>query len=212
MNNTKKPLLIIGVLFLLILSVSIIYSPFLKSDSEPVRILYNEQGEAVAKAPFPPSLSHPLGTDKVGNDLGLRLIEGAKYTILFITGVAALRVVTSILFTYFLVFPFRSIYKWVEVVFIPFQYIPALILVFLLSPDLNAAVAVMGFGKVVMYQFFLFVAIGIPILSMLFVKESRACAARGESRSCTLGCVLACGVAGGQCCDDLRNAARHQPL
>lgn len=173
MNNAQKSLLTIGILFLVILSVSFIYSSFIKTDSEPVRILYNEKGEAVAKAPFPPSLAHPLGTDKVGNDLGLRLIEGAKYTILFITGVAFLRVISSILFTYFLVFPLSMLYKWVEVVFIPFQYIPALILVFLLSPELNAAVAQMGFVKVVLYQFSLFVFIGIPVLSMLFVKESR---------------------------------------
>lgn len=173
MNNLKKPLLLIIGLLLLVLFVSVVYSSIFKTDAEPERIRYNESGEVIGKAPFPPSLTHPLGTDKVGNDLAVRMIEGAKYTILFITGVSFLRILVSLIIAYFLVFPFKRISEWVETVFIPFKYIPGLILVLLLSPDLKEAIVQMGFLKIILYQFFLFVFIGIPILSAVLTKESR---------------------------------------
>lgn len=173
MNNTKKTLLLIAVLLLVVLAVSIIYSAFFNTDVEPERIAYNDRGEIVGKAPFPPSLAHPLGTDKVGNDLGLRMIDGAKYTVMFITGVSFLRIIISLIIVYLLIFPFKKISEWIETVFIPFKFIPALVLVLLLSPYLQAAIVNMGFWKLVLYQFFVFVFIGIPILSAVLTKESR---------------------------------------
>lgn len=173
MNNSKKTLLLIAALLLVVLAVSNIYSAFFKTDVEPERISYNNRGEIVGKAPFPPSLAHPLGTDKVGNDLGLRMIDGAKYTVIFITGVSILRIMISLIIVYLLIFPFKKISEWIEAVFIPFKYIPALVLVLLLSPYLQAAIVNMGFWKLVLYQFFVFVFIGIPILSAVLAKESR---------------------------------------
>lgn len=170
MNNFKKPLLLIAGFILVLLTVNIIYSVFFKPDVEPERIAYNDRGEVVGKAPFPPSLAHPLGTYKVGNDLGLRMIDGAKYTIIFITGVSFLRIIISMIIVYLLIFPLKKISEWIGTVFIPFKYIPALVLVLLLSPYLQAAIVNMGYWKLVLYQFFVFVFIGIPILSSVLTK------------------------------------------
>lgn len=172
MSNFKKTLLLIVGLILVLLALSTIYSAFFKNDVKPERIAYNESGEVVGKAPFPPSLSHPLGTDKVGNDLVVRMIEGAKYTVIFITGVSFLRILFSMIIVYLLIFPLKKIREWVETVFIPFKYIPGLVLVLLLSPNLQEAIVNMGFLKLVLYQFSLFVFIGIPILSVVLTKES----------------------------------------
>ena len=173
MNKLKSPLLLILGLMLLLLTVSIVYSASFKTDAEPERLRYNEKGEVIGKAPFPPSLEHPLGTDKVGNDLLLRMIEGAKYTIIFITGVSVASIFISIAIAYFLVFPFNRISDWVETVFVPFKYIPGLVLVILLSPNLKEAVVQNSFWSLVVFQFFLFVFIGIPILSTVLIKETQ---------------------------------------
>ncbi|ALC91564.1 hypothetical protein AM500_18565 [Bacillus sp. FJAT-18017] len=173
MNNFRKTLLLITGLLFTLLAVSIIYSSFLKTDKEPQRFIYNDKGEIIERAPFPPSLSHPLGTDEVGNDLALRMVEGAKFTLVFITSVSLLRILISMMLAYLLVFPFRRISEWVETVFTPFRYIPGLILVLLLSPDLHPLSYQNSMWQLVLFQFILFVLIGIPILSTLLVKESR---------------------------------------
>lgn len=174
MNNLKRPLLLIAGFLLVLLAVSSIYSAFFITDAEPERIVYNDQGEVVGKAPFPPSFTHPLGTDKVGNDLASRMIEGAKYTVIFITGVTLLRMIISMNIVYLLIFPFEKRSEWIETVFIPFKFIPAFVLVLFLSPYLQDAIVHMGFWKLVLYQFVVFVLIGIPILSEVLVKESRS--------------------------------------
>jgi peptide/nickel transport system permease protein len=173
MRRMKNPFIALLFFLLILLIVSFTYSAFFQEDVEPVRIKYNDRGEVLGKAPFPPSLEHPLGTDKVGNDLALRMIEGAKYTIIFITGVTLTRILISLGFTYLLIFPLRRVSDWFQVIFMPFQYVPGFILVMVLSINTELLREQMGFWNLVYYQFIIFVLIGIPVLSIAFTNEAK---------------------------------------
>ena len=76
--------LLIGFTYLFILiSASFIYSWFFKDNiPKPPQLLYNENNELLGKAPFPPSLIPPFGSDRFGESVFLQIVEGAKFTIL----------------------------------------------------------------------------------------------------------------------------------
>ena len=77
----QRPLLIGGTLFILFLLIgSFVYTTF-ADPAPPEKVLYDENHNAIALAPFPPSLQFPLGSDLDGNNFVLMLLEGAKYTI-----------------------------------------------------------------------------------------------------------------------------------
>ncbi|KFM95070.1 peptide ABC transporter permease [Bacillus clarus] len=58
---------------------------------------YNEKGEIAEVAPFSISRTHWFGTDREGEDLFYKVIDGAKYTILISFFVAVARVIISLL-------------------------------------------------------------------------------------------------------------------
>lgn len=119
--------LFIGALFCL----SIVYNVFLSDKIEPQNIITSKDGKSEV-APFPPSFQHPLGTDRAGNDIVLRLLEGFSYTFIFIFGVTVVRILLGGLFAYLLVFPLKRIKKWIQIFFMPFQFVPAFIICLLL--------------------------------------------------------------------------------
>ncbi len=96
----KKQILFVFVpciLIALLLLASFVYEIGFENRAKPLMIKYDENGELAGRAPFPPSLLQPFGTDRNGNDLGLRLLEGAKYTILFAIGAAILRTLAGVI-------------------------------------------------------------------------------------------------------------------
>ena len=83
----------IGFLFLGgLLLASIANTVFNEGKIKQVQVIYNN-GQVVEKAPFPPSMQFPLGTDMNGYDLLHIIIEGAKYTIGISLTVALLQII-----------------------------------------------------------------------------------------------------------------------
>ncbi|USK31635.1 hypothetical protein LIT25_13200 [Bacillus sp. F19] len=68
--NKKKLLFVFFpcVLIGLLLLMSFIYEFGFKSQTTSVMIKYDENGDIAGRAPFPPSLKQPFGTDRNGND------------------------------------------------------------------------------------------------------------------------------------------------
>ncbi len=98
----QRPLLIGGTLFILFLLIGSLLYPTFGEPAPPEKVLYDENHNAIALAPFPPSLQFPLGSDLDGNNFLLMLLEGAKYTIGLSIIIAFGRMVFSFLCGYLL--------------------------------------------------------------------------------------------------------------
>ena len=79
----KNPSFMIGFLFLFILIVtSLLYPAWIKPHLEPPPELIYEDGKLVDQPAYPPSLTHPFGVDRLGQDTFWNVIEGAKIYII----------------------------------------------------------------------------------------------------------------------------------
>ncbi|MCM3595815.1 ABC transporter permease subunit [Metabacillus idriensis] len=172
MNKKKRlfvffPCVLIGLLLL----SSFIYEFGFKTETSSVIIKYDENGDLTGKAPFPPSLQQPFGTDRNGNDLGLRLLQGAKYTIILALGVSILRTVAALAAGSIFVFLPRAIQSFTKFFLIPYQYIPAFILVFVLIWPVSFIRNEIGYTSLVAFQFSVIVIVGIAPVMLLISGE-----------------------------------------
>lgn len=85
-----------------------------------------------AKAPFPPSLEHPLGTDSFGRDLWSRIAFGARWSLLFAAVVAIGRIVIALPLAWLAVVGPRP-FRWlVERLYVLTNTVPPLLLYLIL--------------------------------------------------------------------------------
>lgn len=170
----KKKILFVFVPFILIallLLASFVYEFGFKNQVKPEMIKYDENGELAGRAPFPPSLLQPFGTDRNANDLTLRLLEGAKYTILFAVGAAILRIVAGVFAGSFFTFLPRTLQSMAKPFFIPYQYIPSFILVLVLIWPMELIKNDIGYTPMIIYQFSVIVLVGIVPVMLLMSSE-----------------------------------------
>jgi peptide/nickel transport system permease protein len=151
--------------------MSFVYEFGFKSQTSSVMIKYDENGDIAGRAPFPPSLKQPFGTDRNGNDLGLRLLEGAKYTITFALGVSILRTLAAVAAGSVFAFLPRSIQSLTKCFLIPYQYIPSFILVFVLIWPLNFFKDEIGYTSMIAFQFSVIFIVGISPVMLLMSGE-----------------------------------------
>jgi peptide/nickel transport system permease protein len=151
--------------------MSFIYEFGFKSQTSSVIIKYNENGDIAGTAPFPPSLKQPFGTDRNGNDLGLRLLEGAKYTITFALGVSILKTLAAVAAGSVFAFLPRSVQSLAKCFLIPYQYIPSFILVFVLIWPLNFFKDEIGYTSLIAFQFSVIFIVGISPVMLLMSGE-----------------------------------------
>ncbi|MFC4618218.1 ABC transporter permease [Camelliibacillus cellulosilyticus] len=92
----RQPLFVIGFLFVFALVIASFFYTAVYHDKVPqLLLLYDKNGNVLAKSPLTPS-QHPLfGTDKQGYDLTRQLLIGAKYTILGASVIALIRILMS---------------------------------------------------------------------------------------------------------------------
>jgi peptide/nickel transport system permease protein len=145
----------------LIFLASFVYEFSFKGEITPAAIKYDSEGNVAGSAPFSPSLAHPLGTDRNGNDIVLRILEGAKYTLGFAIGVTFFRILLSFVLASLLTFQPPVIKGCIEKFFIPFQFIPSFIL---------AAFFLMPIAQLD-EQFLTIIFIGIPPIIILIKNE-----------------------------------------
>ncbi|MDG5471620.1 ABC transporter permease subunit [Jeotgalibacillus sp. ET6] len=169
-TNSNTLIYSVLVLLLLLLTASFVYEWGFKEGVKPVNMKPDAAGEMVSP-PFPPSFDHPLGTDRNGNDLSLRILNGAKYTLIFVFGVGLLRVVFSIFFGALLTFTWKPIRKLIETFMQPYINIPAFILVYFLAFAFLPIDETHGMVPLMSFQFLVLTLVGIPLLMMVFSKE-----------------------------------------
>ncbi|MTH53494.1 peptide ABC transporter permease [Bacillus mangrovi] len=134
----KDKMFMTGFLFLLLLILlSVGNSIFNSGEIRQTVLTYDETGELEGVPPYPPSLNHPLGTDRDGYDMLHIIVQGSKYTIGIALVIAVGRVGAAYLIGSFIAAYFPRAIGFLRGMTEPFAYIPqVLIAVFLLSPVL----------------------------------------------------------------------------
>ncbi|WP_051291455.1 ABC transporter permease [Fictibacillus gelatini] len=152
-------------IILLLVTGSFIHTLFFDSYIRQQQIIYDNHHNVIGAAPFPPSLKFPLGTDKLGYDIGLKVLQGAKFTICFAVLIALLRVIISLFVAIPYAFYIRSSMRlWLEKLLSSFYYVPLTILaIFILTPILQNTVN--GF----LYSFPMRIILEVVILTVLVV-------------------------------------------
>ncbi|MBC6971308.1 ABC transporter permease subunit [Bacillus sp. Xin] len=135
---------------------------------------YNDKGEIVEAAPFSMSSEHWFGTDREGEDLFYKVIEGAKYTILISFFVAVARVTISLLMS-LLVRNDKWGFSFLQRITVSFQFFPqTLFCILFLTPfiiyELRTKPIVTNI-EVLCIQFLVLVVVALPGMTRFFQKE-----------------------------------------
>ncbi|WP_066310081.1 ABC transporter permease [Bacillus sp. FJAT-29814] len=161
MNLLKYKRTIVGVTILAaLLILSFLYPVSGPKDYSKVMFIYNDEGTLIARAPFPPSLDHPFGVDRNGQDILLMMISGAKYTLIMAFGVTLLRVILGGIIGIVLSLRLRRILPAVKDFLLVFQLVPPIVLILpLVSLSMTNQDFIYSF---LLYQMILLVIVGIP--------------------------------------------------
>lgn len=165
MIKYKKTMIGSSLLFLLLL-LSIFYPYFGPKDYNHQVLLKNEQGDILGRAPFPPSEKHWLGTNRNGEDMHWLLLYGAKFTLITAFGVALLRVLFGGIFGVFLSLWAPFLKSYVKDFFLPFRYIPSILIGFILMLPIVGGFNDASISSIVFYQIFILVFIGFPSVTL----------------------------------------------
>ncbi|WP_410983972.1 ABC transporter permease subunit [Bacillus cereus] len=159
------------IILLLIISFAL---PYVQKEPKVVEYQYNDKGEIVEAAPFSMSSEHWFGTDREGEDLFYKVIEGAKYTILISFFVAVARVTISLLMS-LCIRNDKWSFSFLQRITVSFQFFPqTLFCILFLTPfiiyELRTKPIVTNI-EVLCIQFLVLVVVALPGMTRFFQKE-----------------------------------------
>ncbi|MBY6036784.1 ABC transporter permease subunit [Fictibacillus nanhaiensis] len=159
-----------SMIFGLILS-SLIFSVLFDSHVRQVQILYDDHMEMIGAAPFQPSLMFPMGTDALGYDIAMKVLQGAKYTLFSVILIGFLRVLVSFMFAIPLaIYMPEKIRGNLEQLLSAFYFVPLTIVsVFILTPVLWEQLRMPGWEEYFIFPYYARVGIEIFVLTILVV-------------------------------------------
>jgi peptide/nickel transport system permease protein len=151
-----------GLILAALLILSFLYPVFGPKDFGRMMFIYNDEGTLIGRAPFAPSLDHPFGVDRNGQDILFMLIYGAKYTLIMAFGVTLLRVFFGGILGILLSLWLRRILPAVKDFLLVFQLVPPIVLTLpLISQPMNNHDSINSF---LLYQMLILVIVGIPAI------------------------------------------------
>lgn len=176
--HLKNPKFLIG--FLIIFGILVVSVGHSIIKEEPVRqyvLVYDEDGGLVSSKPHPPSKYVPMGSDLLGYSISDQLITGAKYTILFASAVALLRMIVGFICAIPYVFMLNN--KWrrmVEKLVDGFHYLPLTVLaIVLLAPFIMGSIGGFEYSLTerILVQGLILTILVVPLLTVLIGNEMR---------------------------------------
>jgi ABC-type dipeptide/oligopeptide/nickel transport system permease subunit len=129
-KKTAKRLALPVLLLAALLIVSFLVPVLFPDYDAVVNYLKDDNGKIIAAPPFSPSEMQPAGSDRLGRNLLLLLLAGAKYTIFAALFVALIRITAGFIFAVLYSFLPESIGRFFKNLGESFQYIPLAIIVF----------------------------------------------------------------------------------
>ncbi|WP_459503529.1 ABC transporter permease subunit [Bacillus sp. C1] len=158
---------------ILLLIISFVL-PYFQKEPKVVEYQYNGKGEIVEAAPFSISRTHWFGTDREGEDLFYKVIDGAKYTIVISFFVAVARVIISLLMS-LLVRNDKWGFYFLQRITVSLQFFPqTLFCILFLTPfiiyELRTKPIVTNI-EVLCIQLIVLVFVAVPGMTRFFQKE-----------------------------------------
>ncbi|WP_113927169.1 hypothetical protein [Bacillus sp. P14.5] len=168
MNNQAKlgiaiPLFIIALMLVASFLLPYIYPDFNSNTSDYMK---DSSGKIIAAPPYNPREMPPMGSDKLGRNVAILLIVGAKYTILAAIGIAFLRMLFGFFFGLVYTFLSQKVVKHVKAMAEVFQFIPLVIIVYALLFYVDKAFQLNSLGTT-NYLFIQMLVISIVIVPSL---------------------------------------------
>ncbi|MED0962020.1 ABC transporter permease [Bacillus paramycoides] len=174
----KSKRFLIGFTYLFILvSASFIYSWFFKDNiPKPPQLLYNDNNELLGKAPFPPSLIPPFGSDRFGESVFLQIVEGAKFTILLAVAISFFRILCGTCIGILLCLYAPKFKRFFQACSEVFYYIPTLFIAFILITPVNIVITSNADRldpniSFAFYQVLVLIFVALPTLSLYISSE-----------------------------------------
>ncbi|WLR47286.1 ABC transporter permease subunit [Halobacillus litoralis] len=174
MTNLSKGLVFIGSAYLIVLMIaSFGFSFFIEPElAEPEKLLFDDKGNILALAPFPPSIHYPLGSDIDGNSYLVKVIEGAKYTIGLSVIIAFGRILLSVVGGYLLFLLPASIKRLFRGLSDTLHYAPATIFTYvLITPVVLTFSWSYDVTTKIVFPCLVIIAVSVPVLSLYVQKE-----------------------------------------
>ncbi|MGG4548666.1 ABC transporter permease subunit [Rossellomorea marisflavi] len=168
--------LALPVLFLVGLVLASFLLPYVYPDfDEKMKYMQNDEGRVIAAPPYSISEMPPFGGDVLGRNLFYLLVAGAKYTLLAAVAIALLRMVFGFLFACIYAFLPSLINRILKGVTEAFQYIPLVIIVFILLIPLEIAFSgeVLSSSKYFAIQIAVIALVTIPSLGIYLGEEMK---------------------------------------
>lgn len=166
-----------GFLFIVLLfAASIIHTVFFDEYIPNMKLLMKD-GNLIAASPLSPLQYPPFGTNKQGDSLLFKILQGAKYTIGTAILVAFLRMLFSVIIGLFYGNYLMRINRYVSKVVEAFHYLPVALLAFmLLNQVLNEKAAIgqfqYSFSERVIFEITIMTAIALPTTILLIGNET----------------------------------------
>jgi peptide/nickel transport system permease protein len=150
---------------------SLIFAIFFDSKIRQVQILYDDDMNMIGAAPFNPSLMFPLGTDALGYDTSMKVLQGAKFTLISVIAIGVLRVCAGFLFAIPLaMYTPDRLRKSLEQLLNSFYFVPlTIVAVFILTPVLWEQLRMPGWEEYFLYSYKARIGIEILVLTFLVV-------------------------------------------
>jgi peptide/nickel transport system permease protein len=150
---------------------SLIFAFFFDSPIRQVQILYDDNMNMIGAAPFNPSLMFPLGTDALGYDTAMKVLQGAKFTLISVIAIGLLRVCAGFLFAIPLaMYTPDRLRKSLEQLLSSFYFVPlTIVAVFILTPVLWEQLRMPGWEEYFLYPYKARIGIEILVLTLLVV-------------------------------------------
>ncbi|WP_226535715.1 ABC transporter permease subunit [Fictibacillus halophilus] len=154
-----------------LIGASLIFAIFFDSNIRQVQILYDDDMNMIGAAPFNPSLMFPMGTDALGYDTSMKVLQGAKFTLISVIAIGLLRVCTAFLFAIPLaMYTPDRLRKSLEQLLSSFYFVPlTIVAVFILTPVLWEQLRMPGWEEYFLYSYKARIGIEILVLTLLVV-------------------------------------------
>ncbi|USK35842.1 ABC transporter permease subunit [Bacillus sp. F19] len=174
----KKKRFLFSFLFLFtLLTFSAGNSIFNEGNIQQIRYIKDADGGIILAPPYPPFTVFLLGSDRFGFDLLHMMVEGAKYTIGLTLLITLLRMLLSLVVSYFAYSLKPFLYKTFQSLVEPFSIVPQTLLAFFILFSV-LWMQVNGFAhsffERAAFEVIILSVLAIPTLSMQLSNEIRA--------------------------------------
>jgi peptide/nickel transport system permease protein len=140
--------------------------------SEHETLIMDEKGKIVKETPFDPWTAPPFGTDRQGNSMFFKLLDGARFTILIVFSICAIQMVLGILIGGATAYAPSFIRKGIEQICQAYLYIPTILWSIVLMMPLMVQSGQEGYRfSLILYQCAVLVCVSLPPLILAIGKE-----------------------------------------